>query len=117
MWVGSPLIVRLILGPAFGPSTTVLKILSLRSPFVAWTNVLGFQWLLALGLEKPFQKVTTIALLLNLMLAIGLAPRYTFNGMAWAVVISQSLAVAGIYIVLRRRKLSPFGIEAGFADA
>jgi len=79
---------------------------------VAWTNVLGFQWLLALGLEKSFQKITIVALILNLLLAVCIAPRYTFNGMAWAVVISQTVAAAGIYIVLRRRKLSPFTVSS-----
>jgi len=112
MWLGSPLIVRIILGPQFAASAGVLKILSLRAPMVAWTNVLGFQWLLALGLEKSFQKITIVALILNLLLAVCIAPRYTFNGMAWAVVISQTVAAAGIYIVLRRRKLSPFTVSS-----
>ena len=112
MWFGSALIVRVILGPQFATSAGVLKILSLRAPMVAWTNVLGFQWLLALGFEKAFQRITLVALLLNLLLAICFAPRYTFNGMAWAVVISQATAAAGIYLVLRRRKLSPFGLES-----
>ena len=112
MWFGSSLIVRIILGPQFATSAGVLKILSLRAPMVAWTNVLGFQWLLALGLEKAFQKITIVALLLNLLLAICFAPRYAFNGMAWAVVISQTVAAAGIYIVLHRRKLSPFSLSS-----
>lgn len=112
MWLGAPFIVRIILGPQFAASASVLSILSLRAPVVAWTNVLGFQWLLALGLEKPFQKITVIALVLNVLLATAFAPRYTFNGMAWAVVISQTVAATGIYIVLRRRNLDPFRMRA-----
>jgi len=110
MWFGSSLIVRIILGNHFAESGGVLKILSLRSPVVAWTNVLGFQWLLALGLEKSLQKVTLAALALNILLATCLAPHFAYSGMAWAVVISQTAAAFGIYIVLRRRKLNPFAI-------
>jgi PST family polysaccharide transporter len=113
MWFGSSLIVRIILGRQFAASAGVLQILSLRAPLVAWTNVLGFQWLLALRLEKSFQTITVIALLLNLLLAICLAPRYSSIGMAWAVLISQATAALGIYIVLRRRRLSPFSLGSG----
>ena len=107
MWFGSSLIVRLFLGHQFLASASALKILSLRAPMIAWTNVLGFQWLLALDLEKSFQKVTIAALAANIVLATCLAPRYTFDGMAWAVVISQMIAALGIYVVLDRRKLNP----------
>ena len=112
MWFSSSPIVRIILGPQFESSAGVLKILSLRAPVVAWTNVLGFQWLLALRLEKSFQRITILALALNVLLAISLASRYTFNGMAWAVVISQTVAAIGIYVVLRRRRLSPFTMRS-----
>ncbi|MBV9764610.1 MAG: oligosaccharide flippase family protein [Acidobacteriaceae bacterium] len=112
MWFGSSLIVHIILGHNFQESVGVLRILSLRSPLVAWTNVLGFQWLLALGLEKPFQKVTVVALILNILLATCFAPAFAYTGMAWAVVISQAAAAIGIYIVLRRRALNPFVIAA-----
>lgn len=113
MWFGSEWIVRLVLGPRFQESSGVLKILSLRAPLVAVTNVLGFQWLLALGLETSFQKITIIALVLNVLLAMCFAPKYTYSGMAWAVVISQSAAVIGIWSVLRRRKLNPLVIAVG----
>lgn len=108
MWVGAPLIVRLLLGRNFSESEGVLRILSTRAPLIAWTNTLGFQWLLVLGLERQFQKVTIAALVLNLVLATALAPRYSYDGMAWAVLCSQALAAAGIWIVLNRRRLNPF---------
>lgn len=112
MWFGSSVIVRLILGHNFLPSTSVLRILSLRAPAAAVINVLGFQWLLALGMEKSFQRITLVALSLNILLATCVAPKYTFNGMAWCVVISQTVAAAGIYFVLQRRKLNPLALPS-----
>jgi polysaccharide transporter, PST family len=115
MWLEAPLINRIILGPKFGPSATALQILALRAPLVAWTYVIGFQWLLVLGLEQPFQKVTVMALIVNILLATCLAPRFAYIGMAWAVVISQLLAAAGMYWILKRRNLSPFAMRASSA--
>ncbi len=112
MWTGASPIVLVFLGHKFSPSIRVLRILSLRAILVAWTQVLGFQWLLALGLEKSFQKVTLAALGLNIVLAMWFAPRFAADGMAWAVVISQAAAAAGIYLVLRRRKLNPFAMTS-----
>ena len=112
MWFGSEPIVRIVLGHGFLASASPFRILSLRAPMVAITNVLGFQWLLALGLEKSFQKITLIALALNIVLAACLAPRFSFDGMAWCVVISQTVAAIGIFLVLRRRKLNPLAMQS-----
>ena len=117
LWVGAPLIVRTILGHNFTESISVLRILSLRAPLIAWTNILGFQWLLVLGLERQFQKVTVVALIFNTLLATVLAPRFSYNGMAWAVLFSQALAAAGIFLVLVRRQLNPFSKQLSAADA
>src|SRR6185437_17062648 len=89
-------------------SESVLRVLSLRAPLIAWTNILGFQWLLVLGLERPFQKVTVAALVLNTALATILAPKFSYNGMAWAVLFSQAAAACGIWFILERRGLNPF---------
>lgn len=106
--LGAPLIIKLVLGRNFVESESVLRVLSLRAPLIAWTNILGFQWLLVLGLERQFQRITVVALIVNTLLATALAPRYSYNGMAWAVLCSQALAAAGIFIVLQRRQLNPF---------
>lgn len=69
---------------------------------------MGFQWLLALGLEKRFQRITLAALAANLVLAAVLVPRFGANGMASAVVLSQAVVAAGIFLILRIHGLSPF---------
>ena len=112
MWFGCSWIVRLFLGPNFLLSASALRILSLRAPAVALTNVLGFQWLLALGMEKSFQWITIASVLLNVLLAVLFAPTYTFNGMAWCVVTSQTVAAAGIWLVLRHQKLNPLAMTS-----
>ncbi|HEY7210506.1 MAG TPA: oligosaccharide flippase family protein [Bryobacteraceae bacterium] len=117
LWLAAPLIVRLILGRNFNESEGVLRILAVRAPLIAWTNTLGFQWLLVLGLERQFQKITLAALAANTLLAIALAPRYSYDGMAWAVLLSQALAAAGMLLVLKRRDLNPFSRKLREANA
>ncbi len=114
---GAPLIVRIILGRHFTESESVLRVLSLRAPLIAWANVLGFQWLLVLGLERQFQKVTIAALVLNTALATILAPRFSYNGMAWAVLLSQAAAAIGIFLILQRHRVNPFSRELAAPDA
>lgn len=112
MWLGAPLIGRIILGPRYEPSYVVLEILALRAPLVAWACVIGFQWILVVGLERPFQRVTIATLIINVLLATCLAPRFTYIGMAWAVVISQCFATFGMYWLLKRRNLDPFTMRS-----
>ncbi|MBV9268354.1 MAG: oligosaccharide flippase family protein [Acidobacteriaceae bacterium] len=111
MWFGASPIVAIILGRSYLASASVLKILSLRAPLAAWTYVLGFQWLLALGLERAFRKATFAAMAINFLLATCLATRFTYMGMAWVVVTSQMILAAGIYLILRRSALSPFSMD------
>ncbi len=117
LWIGAPWIVKVILGYNYGPSDSVLRVLSLRAPFIAWANILGFQWLLVLGLERQFQKITVAALVLNTLLATALAPRFSYNGMAWAVLVSQAVAAVGIFLVVQQRHLNPFSKKLRMANA
>jgi PST family polysaccharide transporter len=117
LWVGAPLIVQIILGRDFAQSASVLRILSVRAPLIAWTNILGFQWLLVLGLERQFQKITVLALVFNTLLAAAVAPRFSYNGMAWVVLFSQAVVAVGIFFVLGRRQLNPFSKQLSVADA
>lgn len=112
LWFGAPLIVPVMLGHGFDSSAGVLRILSLRGPLIALVNVLGFQWLLALGFERQFRKITVAALALNTALAAMLAPEFSYTGMAWSVLVSQVAAVIGICAVLQQRGLNPLGVHA-----
>ncbi len=110
MWAGAAWIIPLALGSKFAPSEPVFQILSLRAPMAAWINVLGFQWLLALSMEREFQRITLAALFTNVLLASLLAPGLLQNGMAVAVVISQAITALGIFVILHRRRLNPFAL-------
>jgi PST family polysaccharide transporter len=108
----APVLVHVILGRDFGPAVPVLRILSLLVPLVALANVFGIQWMLPLGLDRAFNKIILLAGLINISLALLLAPLYTDLGMAWAVVTAEAFVSAGMYLSLRSRNLNPLSMRA-----
>jgi len=112
VYFGAPTLVRIVLGPGFDNAVVVLRILALLPPLIAISNVLGIQWMLALGLDRLVNAVVISACMLNVSLALILVPRYQQVGMAVAVVASEALVAFGLYALLRIRNLDPLVIAA-----
>jgi PST family polysaccharide transporter len=107
---GAPILVRIVLGPGFENAVVVLRILALLPPLIAFSNVLGIQWMLALGLDRLVNAIVVSACVLNVTLAIILVPHHLQVGMAIAVVASEALVAVGLYLVLRLKNLDPLAI-------
>lgn len=103
----APLLVRIILGPNFGPAVPVLRVLSLLLPVIGVNMALGMQWMLPLGLDRAFNTITMLAGLINISLATTLATSYTDLGMAWAVVTAEVFVGVSMYLLLCSRSLNP----------
>jgi PST family polysaccharide transporter len=117
VFLGAPILVRVVLGPGFDSAVVVLRILALLPPLIAISNVLGIQWMLALGLDRLVNTIVISACVLNVGLALILVPRYQQVGMATAVVASEALVALGLYAVLRIRNLDPLVIAGSSARA
>lgn len=105
--LAAPLLVHIIMGREFAPAIPLLRIFALLPPLIALGYAYGIQWMIPLGLDRPFNTVILLAGLLNAGLAVVLAPRYADMGMAGAVVTAEAFVTLGMYLVLRRRKLDP----------
>jgi polysaccharide transporter, PST family len=116
VFVGAPILVRVVLGPGFDSAVAVLRILALLPPLIAISNVLGIQWMLALGLDRLVNAIVISACVLNVGLALILVPRYQQVGMAVAVVASETLVAFGLYAVLRMKNLDPLVIAGSSAQ-
>jgi PST family polysaccharide transporter len=103
----APVLVQVILGNGFGPAVPILRILALLVPIVALGNVFGIQWMLPLKMDRAFNRIILLAGILNLFLALCLAPLYRDLGMAWAVVIAEAFVSGSMYLLLRSQKLDP----------
>jgi PST family polysaccharide transporter len=107
LFLMAPVLVQTLLGPEFDKAIVVLRILAFLPPLIAVSNVLGIQWMLALGLDRYVNGVVLLAGVLNLSLAFALVPRHAQVGMAVAVVLSEALVALGLYAVLRLKHLDP----------
>lgn len=103
----APILVRIILGHAYAPAVPVLRILSLLPPLISISSVLGIQWMLPMGLDRAFNTIILFAGLVNLGLALTLAPSLKASGMAWAVIASELFVTGAMFFLLRWRGLEP----------
>lgn len=92
----APLLIRFLLGPGYESAVPVLRILALLLPVIAFGTVLGIQWALPMGLDRPFYAIVACAGVINVVLAVILAPRHGALGMAWAVVLTEAFVVLGL---------------------
>ncbi|MCS7194989.1 MAG: flippase [Meiothermus sp.] len=96
----APWIVPFVLGDAYGDAVPIMRILSILIPMIALSNAVGIQWMLALGLDRPFNAVILCAGVLNLALALWLVPHLAHFGMAYAVVLVEVFVTASMFIYL-----------------
>lgn len=93
----APLLVRILLGPAFVPAVPVLRILSLLIPLFAIGTLLGTVWMLPRGLDGPVTFIVCGGAILNIGLGILLAPHYFQIGMAWVVVLAEVFVAVAMF--------------------
>ncbi len=94
--VGAPFWVGILLGEGYGAAVPVLRLLALLPPVVAVGTVLGIQWALPMGYDRPFYALVFGAAALNVALAVLLAPMYGARGMAAAVVVAEAMVAIGL---------------------
>ncbi|NLI41727.1 MAG: flippase [Caldisericales bacterium] len=107
LFIGAPIIVRLVLGPSYEPSIMVLRILAPLPFLVAISNVFGIQLMVPFGKDRVFAFILFGAGLVNLALAIALSPLWDESGMALAVLISEMFVAVVMFGYLSLKQLNP----------
>jgi PST family polysaccharide transporter len=108
IFFAAPLLVHLVLGPAFRDSVPVLRIFALWIPLVALCTVIIFQLLLPNQLDNQFNLVNFTAVLVGIGSALLRAPRFSAVGIAWSAVIAQLYTLVAFSFLLWRAGLNPF---------
>jgi PST family polysaccharide transporter len=117
LFVGAPLIVRIVLGEEYEPSIMVMYLLAALPFLIAASNVLGIQLMIPFGKDKAFTLILFAAGLVNICLAIPLAPLWRESGMAVAVLLSETFVTGTMLIYLSVRQLNPLWGIHGAAKA
>lgn len=104
----APWIVQFFLGTGYEEAVPIIRILAFLLPLVALSNATGIQWMLAQGLDRPFNIVILVAGLLNLGLALWLVPEFAQFGMACVVVIVELFVTGAIALYLGHAGKTPW---------
>ena len=109
MMVGSLLLaerlVPLILGPEFGPSVPLLKVLGLMLPFAAFCQVIMGYVLIPLCFDSVVAKVSLFCAVATVLSILALGHVYGSVGVAWARSLGYVLMTVVLIAVLRRKQL------------
>jgi O-antigen/teichoic acid export membrane protein len=108
IFFGAPLLVHLVLGPAFQNSVPVLRVFALWIPLIALSTVIIFQLLLPNQLDNQFNFVNFTAGLAGIGVALLLAPKFGAIGIAWSAVIAQTYTLLAFAVILVKAGLNPF---------
>ncbi|HVN04237.1 MAG TPA: oligosaccharide flippase family protein [Bryobacteraceae bacterium] len=108
LFAGAPILARVLLGRGFELSIPVLRVLALLPPMLAASHLFGIQWMLPLRMDREFNRITIMAGLLNVGLALILARRYGAMGMAVSVACAETFVTLSTVVALRRRGLDPW---------
>lgn len=108
LFVLAPMIVRLLYGPDYQDTITVLRWLAVLPFFVGISNVFGMQTMLAMGMNRLVSRILVTAGAINVGLLFVLTHRFAAAGAAMSVALTElfvSVVMAGIVI---RRHLPVF---------
>jgi PST family polysaccharide transporter len=106
--VAAPLITRVLLGSRFEPAIPVVRILAPLAVLVGLSNVFGIQMMLPFGRDRAFTAILFSAGVINVGLALALAPRWQASGMAAAVLVSELFVTVAMAAYLVASRLNPF---------
>lgn len=119
----APWLVVLLFGPQYDAAVTVLRVMAVIVPLIVINAALVAQWLIPHGMDRAINVVTIAGTLLNLILALLIAPFYGALGMAWVTVMVEGVILIGLLAALHRRGLRPLvpsqlrrGLHALVAD-
>ena len=76
-------------GPGYGPVGPAMMIESIVILIIAWSNVLGVQYLLPIHKQKQFTWSVTLGAIVNLILNIPFIRIWGLNGAMWSTVLSE----------------------------
>ena len=88
-------------GPGYGPVGPAMMIESIVIIMIAWSNVLGVQYLLPIHHQKQFTISVTVGALINIVLNFPLIEIWGLDGAMWSTVLSESGVTLYQLIVIR----------------
>jgi PST family polysaccharide transporter len=102
VYVSAPLLVRILLGREFGAAVPVLRFLAVLPLLIGLNTVLCTQWMAPMGMDRTLNRVILGASIVNICMAVMMAPHYQQMGMAYAVVSAEMFIFVVANLILLR---------------
>ena len=109
IFIFADLIVNLILGSQYQQSIIVLRILAFLPFVIGLSNIFGIQTMLTFNLKQAFSKILISAGLLNIVLALILAPLYQHIGISITVLTTEIFVTLSMLFYLQKKGIKIFG--------
>lgn len=109
MFFVAPWLVRLVLGPGYGPAIPVLRLLAILLPIIALNFVMGGLWLISHSMDRAVEVTTLVAGAINIGLAVLLAPHFMGLGVASAVVLAELFVAIAFFSYLNAKNRGFWG--------
>lgn len=106
----APTITPLILGERFAAAATVLRVFASMPMLLVLNTILVVQWMVNCGAEAVFNRCNLILGMLKLAGVAIFGYSHGAAGAAAAVVVCDALCLALVFLLLRRRGLSPWQV-------
>jgi O-antigen/teichoic acid export membrane protein len=111
----APEIVRLVFGVNFTPTVSVLRILAFCIPNIALATVWSTLMMMSFKRDYAVMKILFFAGLLNIGVAILIAPIWGAEGMAIGVVAAETFVNAASFIYTLKHGLNPTRLRPAYA--
>ena len=105
LYILSPWVIPVLLGRQYLPSIGPLQIMAFVPLVVAMSNVMGYETMLPLGMEKIFSKVLIAASVFNLIIIYPLISWDGANGTALAVLATETFVTGMMAMILWKKKI------------
>lgn len=102
---GSPVVVPFLLGSTYIPSILPLQIMAFVPLAVAVSNVLGYETMLPLGMEKTYSRILFCASVLNLMIIVPFIYWKDASGVAAAMLVTEIFVTMMMGCVLWKKHI------------
>uniref|UniRef100_A0A7C2P452 Flippase n=1 Tax=candidate division WOR-3 bacterium TaxID=2052148 RepID=A0A7C2P452_UNCW3 len=98
----SPLLVKLILGPKYLPSVPTLRILAFLPFIVSISQIFGILIMVPMGYKKEFMKILWSASIVSIILSLLLVPALKQNGTAISSVLTETFVSLSMLVFVRK---------------
>jgi PST family polysaccharide transporter len=96
-------LVNVVLGPDYGQSVVVVRILAFVPFLVSLSNMFGIQVMLPFGYRQAFLMILLAAGVLSILMAIWLVPLWAQIGTAVAFLVTEAFVTTTMFFYLQRR--------------